>query len=154
MEHAPAEVRIICGVCLHSPSPREFWSGDAIAQSVNMPFSPNGVDERAFEFLCAVIYFVRTIRSEPGIRKLVDQLVAAAGSIAANRQEACSASSRREFVRFNEIALRGAKESGLWLRACKETGIGSREKAAELLAEVRQLARILGSIVVRTKASL
>jgi four helix bundle protein len=77
--------------------------------------------------------------------------VAAAGSIAANREEAGSASSRREFVRYNEIALRSARESALWLRACENTEVGHRAKAAELLGEARQLARILGAIVVKAK---
>jgi four helix bundle protein len=81
----------------------------------------------------------------------MDQVVSAAGSIAANRQEALSASSRREFVRFNEISLRSAKESALWLRACEETEIGTRDTATNLLSEARQIARILGSIVVKTK---
>jgi four helix bundle protein len=118
---------------------------------VGMISTPDGIDERAFRFLCSVIRFVRTIDAEPGIRRLVDQLVGASGSIAANRQEALGASSRREFVRFNEIALRGAKESWVWVRACCETGIGNPEKAAALLEEVRNITRILGSIVVRTK---
>ena len=116
-----------------------------------MASTANGIDERSFDFLCGVIRFVRTVDAEPGIRKLIDQLVGASGSIAANRQEALGASSRREFVRFNEIALRGARESAMWVRACQETSIGNPEKAGALLEEVRQIARILGSIVVRTK---
>jgi len=116
--------------------------------------SPPDLDERAFEFLCGVIRFVRTVRPEPGVRRLIDQLVSAAGSIAANREEATSASSRREFVRCNEISLRSAKESALWLRTFKTTGIGNATKCAELLSEGQQLARILGSIVVNTKANM
>jgi four helix bundle protein len=118
-----------------------------------MPPPPYDIDERAFEFLCNVITFVRTIRPEPGIRRLVDQLVAAAGSVAANRQEASGASSRREFIRFNEISLRSANESVLWLRAFDALLIGARDSAPVLLGEARQLARILGAIVVRGKAS-
>jgi four helix bundle protein len=110
-----------------------------------------GVDERAFVFLCGVIRFVRTIRPEPGSRGIADQLVRASGSIAANREEATSASSRREFVRFNEIALRSAKESVLWLRACEDTGMGRKDACVALLAEGRSLARILGAIVVKSK---
>jgi len=96
---------------------------------------------------------VRTAKPEPGVRRLVDQLVASAGSIAANRQEANSGSSRREFVRFNEIALRSANEAVLWLRAFAATGIGNPETASLLLNEARQLPRILGSIVVNAKAN-
>jgi four helix bundle protein len=78
-------------------------------------------------------------------------MVGASGSIAANREEATSASSRKEFIRFNEIALRSAKESALWLRACQATGIGDSRLSATLLDEAGQLARILGAIVVRSK---
>lgn len=66
-----------------------------------MPSPPYDFDERAFVFRCDVMAFVRTIQPEAGVRRLVDQLVAATGSIAANRQEAIGASSLREFIRFN-----------------------------------------------------
>ena len=78
-------------------------------------------------------------------------MVSASGSIAANREEATSASSRKEFIRFNEIALRSAKESVLWLRACGTTELGDARLAAALLDEARQLARILAAIVLSAK---
>jgi four helix bundle protein len=112
------------------------------------------IDERAFQFLCNAIRFVRSIRSEPGVRRLIEQFVASSGSIAANREEASCASSRREFVRFNEIALRSANESVLWLRAFMATGIGNVREGSVLLDEARQLARIIAAIVVRTKRTL
>jgi len=93
-----------------------------------MPYVPREIDERAFRFFCGIIRFVRTIEYEPGIRRLADQMVGAAGSVAANREEAASGSSRREFIRYNEIALRSAKESVLWLRGCEETAIGPSVK--------------------------
>lgn len=116
-----------------------------------MRAADSGIDERAFEFFCAVIRFVRTIRPEPGIRRVVDQLVAAAGSIAANRQEANGGSSRREFIRYNQIAMRSANESALWLRACSATGLGTKTTCVALLSDARQIARILGAIVVNSK---
>jgi four helix bundle protein len=116
-----------------------------------MPNAGPSIDSRAFAFLCEVIRFSRTVPPAPGIRRIVDQLVAAAGSIAANRQEAGGASSRREFIRFNEIALRSARESALWLRACVATGLGAPSRASALATEAEQLSRILGAIVVRTK---
>jgi four helix bundle protein len=103
-----------------------------------MAASPREFDERAFRFLCDVIRFVRSVRYESGTRRIVDQLVAAAGSIAANREEATSASSRREFIRFNEIALRSANESVMWLRAFVATELGDQQIAPTLLDEGRQ----------------
>ena len=110
-----------------------------------------GIDERAFRFFCDVIRFGRTVRPEPGTRRLVDQLVAASGSVAANREEAKGASSRKEFIRFNEIARRSAGESAMWLRACQETQVGNGKTATALLEEARQLARILTSIILTSR---
>jgi four helix bundle protein len=113
--------------------------------------SHRDIDDRAFRFLCAAIEFVRSARHEPGVRRLADQFVASAGSIPANRQEARGASSRREFIRFNEIALRSANESALWLRAFAATNIGQGRIARELLDEAQQLASILAAIVISAK---
>jgi four helix bundle protein len=112
---------------------------------------PKGIDERSFYFYRDVLTFVETIREGPKTKDLIEQLVAAAGSIGANREEARGASTRKEFIRFNEVALRGANESVRWLRACAGKRLGAREKCVALLDEARQLARILGRIVVTSK---
>ena len=111
----------------------------------------NGIDERSFRFACEVIQFVQTIRYEPGIRRLLEQLVDAAGSIGANREEATSGSSRKEFIRYNEISLRSAKESVRWLRLCSATALGRQDVCLKLIDEGRQVANILGAIVIRSK---
>jgi four helix bundle protein len=111
----------------------------------------NGIDERSFRFLCDVLTFVDTIRKEPKTLRIIEQLVDAAGSIGGNREEALGASSRKEFIRYNEIALRGANETVRWLRVCAAKQLGSQEKCVALLDEARQLARILGRIIVTSK---
>jgi four helix bundle protein len=121
---------------------------------MQMAASPKEIDERAFRFLCDAIEFVRKVRYEPGVRRLLDQLVASVGSIAANRAEAACASSRREFIRFNEIALRSANEAALWLRVFTATKIGDVQRAEVLLEESRQLARIVAAIVLSTRRNL
>jgi four helix bundle protein len=78
----------------------------------------NGIDERSFRFYRDVLAFVDPIPRGPKTDGLVEQLVDAAGSIGNNREEALGASSRKEFIRYNEIALRSANESVRWLRAC------------------------------------
>ncbi len=110
-----------------------------------------GIDERSFRFFCDVIAFVDSIPREPKTNKLIEQLVDAAGSIGSNREEALGGSSRREFVRYNEIALRSANESVRWLRACAARGLGGQTECLRLLDEGRQMARILAKIVITTK---
>src|SRR5262245_58101925 len=110
-----------------------------------------GIDERSHKFFVNVLEFVDTITIEPKTKKLIEQLSAAAGSIGGNREEALGGSSRKEFIRFNEVSLRGANESVRWLRACAVRKLGAQKQCVALLDEGRQLARILGKIVVTSK---
>ena len=112
---------------------------------------PRGIDERSHKFFVAVLAFLDTIPSQPTTKKLIEQLAASAGSIGGNREEALGGSSRKEFIRFNEVSLRGANESVRWLRACAARNFGQRQQCLALLDEGRQLARILGKIVVTSK---
>jgi four helix bundle protein len=112
---------------------------------------PKGIDERSLQFFVDVLTFVDTIQKSPKTVRIIEQLVDAAGSIGGNREEALGGSSRKEFIRFNEIALRGANETVRWLRACAAKQLGSQSQCVVLLDEARQLARILGRIVVTSK---
>jgi four helix bundle protein len=112
---------------------------------------PRGIDERSFRFYTDVLGFLDTVPRGPKTNKLIEQLADSSGSITGNRDEALGGSSRREFLRFNEIALRGANESAKWLRACVAKGLGDQAQCVRLLDEARQLARILGRIVLSTK---
>ncbi len=111
----------------------------------------NGIDERALDFACQVMFFVRTIKSEPGVWHVIGQLVDAAGSIGANRAEGSSGSTPKEFRRFNEIALRSAKETVFWLLVCQRTRLGDQRRNEVLLDEAQQITRILAAIVLTAK---
>jgi four helix bundle protein len=111
----------------------------------------NGIDERSHRFFVNVLAFLDTVPVGPKTEKLIAQLAASAGSIGGNREEALGGSTRKEFIRFNEVSLRGANESVRWLRACAARNLGARQQCLALLDEGRQLARILGKIVVTSK---
>jgi four helix bundle protein len=111
----------------------------------------NGIDERSFAFYCDILKFVDTFPRGPKTNKVIEQLADSAGSIGSNREEALGASSKREFIRYNEIALRSANESVRWLRACSAQRWGPTPECVRLLDEGRQLARILARIVITAK---
>jgi four helix bundle protein len=111
--------------------------------------APVGIDERSAVFFEDVIRFIRTIGAVPGVMRLIEQLVSSSGSIPANRSEATSASSKKEFIRYNKIALRSSKESTAWLRGCVAGESGNQDECRRLLDESQQITRILGAIVVR-----
>jgi four helix bundle protein len=87
----------------------------------------------------------------PGVRCIVDQLLKAGTAVGANLEEAKAGSSRREFVRCIDIALREARASLYWLRICGAVGLGPAERLRELQGEADQLVRILTAIAVNTK---
>lgn len=81
-----------------------------------------------------------------------DQLLRAATSIGANIVEAQAASSRRDFARFYEIALKSANETKYWLCLLRDSAIlGDTSEVEELLEEAIEISRILGSSLLTLK---
>jgi four helix bundle protein len=111
----------------------------------------NGIDQRVAAFVLDVVVFIGTIVPTPGTQCVVDQLVASADSVNTHRGEATNTSSKRGFIRFNEIALLSAHESVVWLRACEAGEWGDEKRRGQLLDEGQQICTILGAIVLNAK---
>ena len=117
----------------------------------SMTDSGQDIRNRTFAFACDVARLALQLAPRPGVRCIVDQLLKSATAVGANLEEAKAGSSRREFVRYVEIALREAREATYWLRICAVLQLGPPEELQRLSSEGDQIARILGSIVVKTK---
>jgi four helix bundle protein len=109
------------------------------------------IRERSFKFGCEMARLALSLAPVPGVRCLVDQLLKAGTAVGAKLEEAKAGSSRREFVRCIDIALREARESLYWLRICAAIGLGPVERLRDLQSEADQLIRILTAIAVNTK---
>jgi four helix bundle protein len=113
---------------------------------------PDDIVQRSLTFVCRVIdALVVSLPNRPGVRRVADQVVGAAGGIESNLEEASAASSRREFVRFNEIALRESRETLFWLKVCRHAHLGDPRECAALLDEGHQISRIIAKIIINTK---
>lgn len=113
--------------------------------------SAQEIRDRSFRYACGIGKLALSLTSRPGARPIADQLLKAGTSVGANLEEAKAASSRREFVRYVEIALREARESTCWLRICLTLELGPKADIEVLRNEGEQIGRILGAIVVRAK---
>ena len=82
---------------------------------------------------------------------MVDQIMRSGTSIGANVEEAKAGSSKRDFVRYLEIALREARETVYWLRICIALKLHSGDELESLRNEGEQIGRILGAIVANSK---
>jgi four helix bundle protein len=147
----------ISNISAVSPKTLGFRPGMVLApRAVMQHMNPrlDSINERALDFVCQVIDpFVRSIPDRPGMRRIQDQLVGASGGIGSNLEEAQAASSRREFIRYCEIALRESREANFWLRVCQRTGLGDQAVCGSLLGEGLQIARIVASIVINSKTN-
>ena len=128
-------------------------AGRARAHDAPVGISAGGQDirDRAFDFGCHTARLARDIGRDPGLRSISDQLLKSATGIGANLEEAKAASSRREFVRYVDIALREAREAVYWLRVCAKMGLSASPRVQELRDEGQQIARILGAIAVNAR---
>ena len=117
----------------------------------NSNLKSNNVKVRAYQFSLEVIMFINTLPNQRAYWSIGDQLLRAATSIGANMMEAQSASSKRDFIRFYEIALKSANESKYWLCLLRDSYREMSEKCDTLLREVIEISKMLGSSILTLK---
>lgn len=82
---------------------------------------------------------------------IINQVLRSGTSIGANIIEAQAASSKLEFKKFYEIALKSANETKYWLCLLRDSGIAAKETIDPLLNEVIELSKMLAASVITLK---
>ena len=108
-------------------------------------------NKRLINFSIETIRFCQEIRKEYQCIVIADQLIRSGTSIGANVTEAKSSSSKREYVRYFEIALKSANETKYWLILARECTQKNKEKAQKLLGEATEIAKILSAGILTMK---
>ena len=85
---------------------------------------------------------------------LAGQILKAGTSIVANLEEAMGGISRKDFLAKVSISYKEARESKLWLRLLRDSGILSEKEANSMLRDCEELLKIIGSIQKTTKSTL
>ena len=110
------------------------------------------VKYRSYDFSIEIIKFAGSLPNKKIFWVISDQLLRAATSIGANIIEAQSTSSKRDFVKFYEIALKSANETKYWLCLLRDAEILEKTDQVErLLKEATEIAKILGSSLLTLK---
>jgi four helix bundle protein len=104
------------------------------------------LEERATRFAEAVIRFAKNVPQGPVTNRLIDQLVGAGTSLAANYAEAQDAVSRRDFRNRVGTSRKESKETMFFLRMIAVAVEPLAGEARELWREARELNRIFGAI--------
>jgi four helix bundle protein len=98
-----------------------------------------------------VIKFLGTLPDRRIYWTISDQLLRSATSIGANIIEAKSASSKKDFIRFYEIALKSANETAYWLGLMKDALGEDAPEMAYLLRETDEISRIIAASLLTMK---
>ena len=106
---------------------------------------------RCYYYSIAIIKFLETLPEKKIYWVISDQLLRSATSIGANIVEAKSSSSRRDFIKFYEIALKSANETKYWLGLLRDALKTDKNKVGQLLSEVEEISKMLGSSVLTLK---
>lgn len=106
---------------------------------------------RAYRFSLQIIAFISTFPDKRIYWVIGDQLLRSSTSIGANIVEAKSSSSRREFIKYYEIALKSANETMYWLCLLRDSGLVSKESVAPVLKEAVELSKMIGSSLLTLK---
>jgi len=117
----------------------------------------NDLPDRLFNFAVKSIKFLINLPNIPEFNNIRYQLSKSSTSSGANYEEAQAASSKADFIHKTEISLREMRESNYWYRIVRATLSFEgkiKDELIYLINESTELKKILGSIVVNTKANL
>ena len=110
---------------------------------------------RCYAFSLSILELFDSIDSKKrSVWVIEDQLIRSATSIGANLVEARASSSRIEFKKFYEIALKSANETIYWLNLLKDAKLSTVQKVDPLLDECIQISKMLGTGVIKLKTKL
>lgn len=113
------------------------------AQNINHTFD---LSERTAVYAENVIDLVKQVRVSAITRRLIDQVVGASSSIAANYCEADEAESKKAFRNHINRCRKEAKESCLFLRLIARAAPEHTDAARQLWQEGHELTKIYAAI--------
>ena len=120
-------------------------------QNYNSKFKIS-LKDRCYKFSLSIIDFIQTLPNKRAAWIIADQLLRSAMSVGANLIEGSAASSRLEFKKFHEIALKSSNETKYWLSLLKDSKISDSTKVIELLREITEIANMLAAGVIKLKS--
>ena len=111
----------------------------------------NELKVRLYHFSLDIIKVLEPLPNQRVYWVIADQLLRSDTSIGANVVEAKSASSKRDFIKFYEIALKSANETKYWLALLRDGTPTNKTQVNTLIAEAVELSNILGSSLLTLK---
>ena len=114
-------------------------------------FMEKDIWQRAFRLSIRVIRMTRTLPKESAAWELTKQVVRSSCSIPANIAEGSGGSSKKEFVRYMDVARKSALETFNWFLIIEES-FDLQNRMIEIKSECLEIIKILSAIVIKSKS--
>jgi len=108
--------------------------------------SENVIQIKSYQFAVKVVNLCRKLMDDKREYILSKQLLRSGTSIGANIEEAIGGHSEKDFFAKLTISYKEARESKYWLNLLRDTNYLNQEETQELLIDLEELLRIIGSI--------
>ena len=106
----------------------------------------NIIQVKSYTFSMKIVKLYKKLVDEKREYVLSKQLLRSGTSIGANIEEAIGGQSEKDFYAKLTISYKEARETKYWLRLLKDSDYLEQETAIDLLNDVEEILRIIGSI--------
>jgi four helix bundle protein len=106
---------------------------------------------RSYNFALRVIRYLDSVEIKRVFYSMIDQLLRSSTSIGANLIEAKSSHSKKDFIKYYEIALKSANETKFWICLLRDGLKLHKVELNYLLNEVNEISKVIASIVIKVK---
>jgi four helix bundle protein len=113
-------------------------------------FTQKDIWQRSFKLGIRIIRLTRDLPNDSVAWVLIKQIVRSATSIAANIAEGTASSSKKEFIRYQDIARKSATETYNWLLFIEET-FDLYSRMQPIKQECHEIIKIITTIVLNSK---
>ena len=113
----------------------------------------NLIQQKTYDFALKIINTSKQMQLNKEF-VLSRQLLKSGTSIGANVEEAIGGQSRKDFLSKISIAYKEARETKFWLRLLRDSNSMDTAHSEELIYQIDEILRIIGSIQRTTKSKL
>jgi four helix bundle protein len=117
------------------------------------PSKADQLEKRLISFAAKIVSISATLPRTPQGRHICDQILRSGTAAAANYGEARGAESRADFVHKLKIVFKELNETTIWLEILGQTSLVSPDSVIAIVAENRELCRIIAASIRTAQAA-
>src|SRR5215471_446561 len=131
------------------------WNHSCLVSGMNTAASrANQLERRLISFASAIVALSSRLPRSPQGRHICGQILRSGTAVAANYGEARGAESRADFIHKLKLVFKELNETTIWLEIIADNSMISSENIVAIIAENRELCRIIAASIKTTRARM